>query len=707
MGFLSDGINRESWQGIGVVNCFETCLRQLYSETPRDRTKYLLIGITIIRIRKPIKLILRLAERRLPTPLRRLFFSFLLLLFLLPTAIPPLARRRTVLPTVLFLLFLNLVRARNIPPVALRRTAHVLDEAQGTAIAEDERERVPRGGLEEENVVIVVVARLIDGGVLVGTVFVIIARHVDFVAADFCVGRLFFGRRGTPGFGFFALGLAFGLAVGFSVGLGSFFFFFFLVFLFLFILIRAPTRSGSKANVKLNARLAFVTCSQRIVQAAPEAPREEIVALNGALGCELKPLPELAAREENIEELGDGGLLLRSPQLVGARRLLVEKPVLVRRPGNLPRRLLLDDRAVPGQLLLLLALDVLAQARGKLGRKDIREGDARRLVKVLRDLVERVGGEIGGRNELEVGFVEVSRRAGLSAGALHRDRPRLGAIVLVRVALKLHQAAVLHLLLFGALDVAVLADLGDVEPAADGHADAAAVGLELRPGLGVVDLLDVVEALARLDGEEAELVPRGRDDLGDVRERRLGHDAVGALRLLDGEQTQSAAPLGLPRLIGIRKIENVADFAAPNHVVVAEEEAAGRVHVDGHVSLPPAEGSAPRNMGDVVAEGLGVDCVAEGEEGRQLGQGFVVEAVEVGEVAGLVDLVDVGLLGGEGDVVADLGAHVAQQGVVDELVDDGVLVGRRGGVLGGVVVEDGLVEEALAEPLLCLFGAEA
>jgi len=139
---------------------------------------------------------------------------------------------------------------------------------------------------------------------------------------------------------------------------------------------------------------------------------------------------------------------------------------------------------------------------------------------------------------------------------------------------------------------------------------------------------------------------------------------------------------------------------------VAEQEAAGGVDVDGHVGLAAAQGPAAGNGGDVVAEDLGVDGVAQGKQRGELGQGGVVEAVEVGEVARLVDLVDVGLLGGELDVAADLVADGAQQRVVDELVDDGMLVGRRGGVLARVGVEDGLVEEAGAEALAGLVGGE-
>jgi hypothetical protein len=72
-----------------------------------------------------------------------------------------------------------------------------------------------------------------------------------------------------------------------------------------------------------------------------------------------------------------------------------------------------------------------------------------------------------------------------------------------------------------------------------------------------------------------------------------------------------------------------------------------------------------------------------------------------------VDLVDVRLLGGELDVGADLVADGAQELVVDEAVDDGVLVGGRLGVLLGVRVPDLLVEEPIAKALGGLVGAQS
>jgi hypothetical protein len=81
-----------------------------------------------------------------------------------------------------------------------------------------------------------------------------------------------------------------------------------------------------------------------------------------------------------------------------------------------------------------------------------------------------------------------------------------------------------------------------------------------------------------------------------------------------------------------------------------------------------------RNVGYVFSERGGVDCVSEREERRQPLERFVVEAIEVSEVARLVDLVNVCLLRGELDVFEDLGPDFAQESVVDKGGDNAVLV---------------------------------
>lgn len=68
-----------------------------------------------------------------------------------------------------------------------------------------------------------------------------------------------------------------------------------------------------------------------------------------------------------------------------------------------------------------------------------------------------------------------------------------------------------------------------------------------------------------------------------------------------------------------------------------------------------------------------------------------------------MDLVNVGFLGGEGNIVFDLVAYSPQELVLNQLVDDGMLVGSRLGVLLSVLVEDLLVEEPFPEAGLGIF----
>lgn len=57
----------------------------------------------------------------------------------------------------------------------------------------------------------------------------------------------------------------------------------------------------------------------------------------------------------------------------------------------------------------------------------------------------------------------------------------------------------------------------------------------------------------------------------------------------------------------------------------------------------------------------GVERVAQSDEGWEESERRVVQAIEVGKVPGLVDLVDVCLFGGEGDVGLDFVADGAEQ----------------------------------------------
>jgi hypothetical protein len=54
-----------------------------------------------------------------------------------------------------------------------------------------------------------------------------------------------------------------------------------------------------------------------------------------------------------------------------------------------------------------------------------------------------------------------------------------------------------------------------------------------------------------------------------------------------------------------------------------------------------------------------------------------VEAIEIGEIARLMDLVDICLLWREVDVFADFVADIAEELIVDEILDYGVLVAMK------------------------------
>lgn len=117
---------------------------------------------------------------------------------------------------------------------------------------------------------------------------------------------------------------------------------------------------------------------------------------------------------------------------------------------------------------------------------------------------------------------------------------------------------------------------------------------------------------------------------------------------------------------------------------MAEQVAARGVDVDGHVRLLAAQRAAAGDAGHVVSESLRVDGIAEGKQRGQLGKRLVVEAIQVGQVTRLVDLVDIGLLRGELYVFADFVSNRPEELVVDELMDDGMFIRRGFGVFGGI-----------------------
>lgn len=103
--------------------------------------------------------------------------------------------------------------------------------------------------------------------------------------------------------------------------------------------------------------------------------------------------------------------------------------------------------------------------------------------------------------------------------------------------------------------------------------------------------------------------------------------------------------------------------------------------VDAHVLLFSAEWSATRDPLEPASELLRINGIANAQEVLQSTGFFLWQTVEVGEVTGLVDLVDVGFLFREAQLFDDLLTSGFEQVLVDQGRDDGVFVGRAGFVL--------------------------
>ena len=93
-----------------------------------------------------------------------------------------------------------------------------------------------------------------------------------------------------------------------------------------------------------------------------------------------------------------------------------------------------------------------------------------------------------------------------------------------------------------------------------------------------------------------------------------------------------------------------------------------------HIRLHAAQRPRSCYRRQILAKRRRVQRVAEGEQGRQALERTVMETIEVCEIARLVDFVDVCLFGREMDVLANFVADIAEEGIVDEVVDYGVLV---------------------------------
>lgn len=103
-----------------------------------------------------------------------------------------------------------------------------------------------------------------------------------------------------------------------------------------------------------------------------------------------------------------------------------------------------------------------------------------------------------------------------------------------------------------------------------------------------------------------------------------------------------------------------------------------------HIRLDSAQRATSRDAAQVLPESARIQRIPELEQARQPLQSAVVEAIQIGQVARLVDLIDVGLLGREVDVLPDLIADVAEKLVIDEVLDDSVLVAMPLSVKGKV-----------------------
>ncbi|CRK19777.1 hypothetical protein BN1708_000442, partial [Verticillium longisporum] len=209
-------------------------------------------------LKEPANLLIRLAL----VPVREALELLLRLVVFAGSTTVPLSPRRQVL-------LLDVKVGRHVPPVARRAPADVLDKLEGAAVAQHEGHLVPGGGLEEENVVLVA-ARLVDSCVVlvlfrllvraaaaVVVVFLVVAGHVDLVAADLGGFLLFLLLLLL----FAVLGFRFRFALGLFAPL---FLFLLIVFVLVFLVIAvaalviAPADRRRETEVHLEARLAGV-----------------------------------------------------------------------------------------------------------------------------------------------------------------------------------------------------------------------------------------------------------------------------------------------------------------------------------------------------------------------------------------------------------------------------------------------------------------
>jgi hypothetical protein len=105
----------------------------------------------------------------------------------------------------------------------------------------------------------------------------------------------------------------------------------------------------------------------------------------------------------------------------------------------------------------------------------------------------------------------------------------------------------------------------------------------------MVNLLDVVETLSRLDCKETKLV-EGRGNA----ERIIGTRDLDVLTLgiLLGRrrvQAECTAPFRLPRGVGVGQVQNITKASASDNIVVTKEMTSLVVDINGHIGLLPTQ----------------------------------------------------------------------------------------------------------------------
>lgn len=175
----------------------------------------------------------------------------------------------------------------------------------------------------------------------------------------------------------------------------------------------------------------------------------------------------------------------------------------------------------------------------------------------------------------------------------------------------------------------------------------------------MVNLLDVMETLTRLNGEEAQLVEGGRDAETEVGAGDLDVFALCILLRGRGVQAQCTTPFRLPGGVRISQIQDVADTSASNDIVMAQKVASLVVDVDSHIGLATTQLARASHGRQVLTKAGGVHGITELQQGGESRQRCIVQPVQVRQISGLKDLVNIRLFLGEVQVLLDFVADRA------------------------------------------------